>query len=418
MENLHKVADDCVANSDADLRKINLDIHSHPETLYQEVYAHELLCDYFDKQGFTVERGAGGLPTAFRASFGPETGAGGQLTRAVAINLEYDALPILGHACGHNLIATAGVAAALGMAAAIKEGNLSGRVVAIGTPAEEGGGGKIKLIKAGIYKDIFCCLMVHAIMCGSELTIEYIGKPAHAMAAPWDGINALDAMTLLHTSIGLLRQQIMPTDRIRGVVLSAGESSGVIPHYSKARYCVRSASLVRYRTLKTKFINCLEAAALATGCELKTDWMPAYWDIRVNHGLAGKYVEHMEEIGVPFPPMHEQKANMTCASTDMGNVTYEVPSIHPIFAVGILRHGSYSQDLLTTQQLDSPNGSIHTKAFEQVAATQDSHERAIKCGRAMARTGIEVLVNDDFAAQVKREYDETDMSIALDPWVA
>ena len=198
-------------------------------------------------------------------------------------------------------------------------------------------------------------------MCGSELTIEYIGKPAHAMAAPWDGVNALDAMTLLHTSIGLLRQQIMPTDRIRGVVLSAGESSGVIPHYSKARYCVRSASLVRYRTLKRKFINCLEAAALATGCELKTEWMPAYWDIRVNHGyvlqfslhcwsildvdsnrLAGKYVEHMEQIGVPFAPMHEQKANMTCASTDMGNVTYEVPSIHPIFAVGVPRHDRYS----------------------------------------------------------------------------
>ncbi|CAL5866127.1 uncharacterized protein PFLUO_LOCUS334 [Penicillium psychrofluorescens] len=406
---LHKVADDAVANVDADLRKINLDIHGNPETLYEEVYAHDTLCDYFEKQDFTVERGAGGLPTAFRASFGPEKGPDGQLTRAVAINLEYDALPVLGHACGHNLIATAGVAAALGMSAAIKEGKILGRVVAIGTPAEEGGGGKIKLIKAGIYKDIFCCMMVHAMqydnayftsMCGSELTIEYIGKPAHAMAAPWDGINALDAMTLLHTSIGLLRQQIMPTDRIRGVVLSAGESSGVIPHYSKARYCVRSASLVRYRTLKRKFINCLEAAALATGCELKTDWMPAYWDIRVNHGLAGKYVEHMEQLGIPFAPMHEQKANMTCASTDMGNVTYAVPSIHPIFA------------------LESPNGSIHTKAFEQVAATQDSHERAIKCGKAMARTGIEVLVDEVFVTQVRQEYDDTDMSIALDPWVA
>ncbi|KAL4898199.1 hypothetical protein BDV59DRAFT_197141 [Aspergillus ambiguus] len=406
---LRKVADEAIAKADEELRTVNLDIHSHPETKYEEHHAHDLLCAVFERHGFAVQRGVGGLPTAFRASFGPEKRSDGSDTRSVAINLEYDALPVLGHACGHNLIATAGLAASLGLAAAIKAGDVQGRVVAIGTPAEEGGGGKIKLIKAGLYKDISCCMMVHAMqhdnayftsMCGSELTIEYIGKPAHAMAAPWDGINALDAMTLLHTSLGLLRQQIMPTDRIRGVVLSAGESSGVIPHYSKARYCVRSASLERYRTLKTKFINCLEAAALATGCELKTDWMPAYWDIRVNHALAGKYVENMEEIGVPFAPIHEQKSNMACASTDMGNVTYETPSIHPIFA------------------LDSPNGSIHTKDFEQVAATQDSHERTIKCGRAMARTGIEVLVNDEFAAQIWEEFNETDMSIAQDPWVA
>lgn len=119
-------------------------------------------------------------------------------------------------------------------------------------------------------------------MCGSELTIEYIGKPAHAMVAPWDGINALDAVTLLQTSVGLLRQQIMPSDRIRGVVLQAGQRSGVIPAYAKARYCVRSASLERYRVLKQKFINCMEAAALATGCQLKTDWLPAYWDIRTS----------------------------------------------------------------------------------------------------------------------------------------
>ncbi|OKL59507.1 hypothetical protein UA08_05033 [Talaromyces atroroseus] len=201
-------------------------IHSHPEIKWEEVYAHDILCNYFSKQGFAVERGVGGLPTAFRASFGPETGADGQPSRAIAINLEYDALPIPGHACGHNLIATAGLSAALGLSAAIKAGSIQGRVVAIGTPAEEGGGGKIKLIKADLYKDIFCCMMVHPMqqdnayftsMCGSELTIRYIGKPAHAMAAPWDGVNALDAMTLFHTSIGLLRQQIMPTDRIRGV---------------------------------------------------------------------------------------------------------------------------------------------------------------------------------------------------------
>jgi len=237
-------------------------------------------------------------------------------------------------------------------------------------------------------------------MCGSELTIEYIGKPAHAMVAPWEGINALDAVTLLHTSIGLLRQQILPSDRIRGVVLEAGQRSGVIPSYAKARYCVRSASLERYKILKQRFVNCLEAAALASGCELRTTWMPAYWDIRTNNALAGRYVTHMERLGVQFPSPAEQRAQGDCYSTDMGNVTYVVPSIHPTFAV------------------DSPGGAIHTAHFAAAAATDDAHERTLKQGKAMAATGLEVLLDDVFAAQVKKEFDDTDRSIAQDPSVA
>ncbi|OAQ67340.1 amidohydrolase [Purpureocillium lilacinum] len=334
--------------------------------------------------------------------------------------LGYDALEAIGHACGHNLIATSGLAAVLGIAEAMKQGGLGGRVVAMGTPAEEGGGGKIKMIRAGAYDDAFCCLMVHPMlvdsaylqpdrsknnaystsMCGSELTIEYIGKPAHAMVAPWEGINALDAVTLLHTSIGLLRQQILPSDRIRGVVLEAGQRSGVIPSYAKARYCVRSASLERYKILKQRFVNCLEAAALASGCELRTTWMPAYWDIRTNNALAGRYVTHMERLGVQFPSPAEQRAQGDCYSTDMGNVTYVVPSIHPTFAV------------------DSPGGAIHTAHFAAAAATDDAHERTLKQGKAMAATGLEVLLDDVFAAQVKKEFDDTDRSIAQDPSVA
>lgn len=237
-------------------------------------------------------------------------------------------------------------------------------------------------------------------MCGSELTIEYIGKPAHAMVAPWEGINALDAVTLLHTSLGLLRQQIMPTDRIRGVVLEAGQRSGVIPSYAKARYCVRSASLERYKVLKQRFVNCLDAAALATGCELRTTWLPAYWDIRTNETLAASYVEHMERQGVPFPSPADQKANNDCYSTDMGNVTYVVPSIHPTFAV------------------NSAGGAIHTAEFAAAAATDDAHHKALMQGKAMAATGLSVLIDDVFAAQVKKEFDETDRSIATDPSVA
>lgn len=205
------------------------------------------------------------------------------------------------------------------MSAAIKEGKILGRVVAIGTPAEEGGGGKIKLIKAGIYKDIFCCMMVHAMYDPLHCLVKQtspmklivqqairqrilykhvrirIDHRVHWETCPRDGrslgwhqcAGCNDLATHQHWFA-------TPADHAYrsdpGVVLSAGESSGVIPHYSKARYCVRSASLVRYRTLKRKFINCLEAAALATGCELKTDWMPAYWDIRVNHGYVPNHL--------------------------------------------------------------------------------------------------------------------------------
>lgn len=239
-------------------------------------------------------------------------------------------------------------------------------------------------------------------MCGSELTIEYIGKPAHAMIAPWEGVNALDAMTLLHTSIGLLRQQIMPTDRIRGVVLSAGQRSGVIPAYAQARYCVRSASLERYRTLKQRFVNCLEAAALATGCELKTDWLPAYWDIRVNEALAARFVDNIERQldGEAWGTVSEQRARNACYSTDMGNVTYVVPSIHPTF------------------QIDTAGGGVHTPDFAEAAKTAEGHRRALVQGKAMAATAIEVLVSDEFAETVKRDFSSLDLSIVSDPTVA
>lgn len=237
-------------------------------------------------------------------------------------------------------------------------------------------------------------------MCGSELTIEYIGKPAHAMISPWEGINALDAVTLLQASIGLLRQQIMPSDRIRGVVLNAGERSGIIPAYAKARYCVRSASLERYKVLKQKFVNCMEAAALATGCELRTTWLPAYWDIRSNEALAARYVQHMELAGATFKTPFEQKAEQDCYSTDMGNVTYEVPSIHPTYVI------------------DSPDGGVHTPGFAAAARTEDAHVRTVSQGQAMAAVALEVLVDDEYAARIKKEFDDTDMSIASDPAVA
>ncbi|CAK7223146.1 hypothetical protein SBRCBS47491_005106 [Sporothrix bragantina] len=410
IKELQAISDAAINEANAVLREINLSLHSNPEIMYQEHHAHKILTDLLEERGFDVERGAFGISTAFRASYGSTSGGG----RTASVNLEYDALRDIGHACGHNLIATAGLAAVLGVAAAIKRGEIKGRIVAFGTPAEEGGGGKIKMLRAGAFEGMACSLMVHPMsarsshnnaysssMCGSELTIEYTGKPAHAMAAPWDGINALDAVTLLHTSVGLLRQQIMPTDRIRGVVLSTGQQSAVIPEKAVARYCVRSASLERYRVLKQKFVNCMDAAALATGCTVKATWLPAYWDIRTNDHLAARYMHHVQRADPDqqFRSVEEQKRCPDCYSTDQGNVTYAVPSIHPTFMI------------------HSPDGAVHTREFTAAAATDDAHRRTVDQGKAMAAVALEVLVDDAFAAQVQAQYDAMDLSVAKDPFV-
>lgn len=266
---------------DPELREINLKIHQNPELGYEEFKAHDNITAFLRAQGFDVTPHAYGLET----SFVTEYGEGGRL---VNFNVEYDALPGIGHACGHNLIATGSIAAFLGLVAAMKKHPIPGRVRLLGTPAEEGGGGKVKLIKAGAYDGVDASLMTHPVAgttfgtmknatgisygtCVASLKFRatFTGKPAHAAAAPHEGINALDAAVLAYNGVSMLRQQIKPEQRIQGVIIEGGARANVITPLSILDYNVRAANLKDTRELHQRVVKCFEGAAMATGCEVE-----------------------------------------------------------------------------------------------------------------------------------------------------
>src|SRR5215470_16237899 len=254
-----------------ELEALSRQIHDHPELGYQEVQACAWLSDFLARKGFKVETGVAGVATAFRATIA--TGAG----PTVAILCEYDALPGIGHACGHNVIATSGAGAGAGLAA-VKGELPSGRIQVIGTPAEEGGGGKVKLIQGGVFQDVDCAMMIH----GFDRTLlhqdllgivrakfEYIGKAAHASVDPWVGVNALDACIQTFNAISMLRQQMRPECRIHGIITNGGAAANVIPEYAASTFLVRAPRIDMMWDLHRRVVACAEGAARAAGVELK-----------------------------------------------------------------------------------------------------------------------------------------------------
>lgn len=263
------------------LRQVNIKLHGHPETAYQEFFAHDSITAFLEEQGFKVKRHAYGLETSFEA----EIGSGGRL---IVYCAEDDALPNIGHACGHNLIATSSIGAFLGAATALRESGFAGRIRLLGTPAEEGGGGKVKLIDAGAFKDdVAAAIMVHPASqqqissderfsgCAGirsnasyKLRIEYKGKPAHAAGDPWNGINALDAAVAAYNNVALLRQQIQDYERVHGVIEVGGTVPNVITEYTRMNWYVRCPTTERGVKLLDRVKACFEAAAITTGCTL------------------------------------------------------------------------------------------------------------------------------------------------------
>lgn len=260
-----------------EFRELDQYIHSNPEIAYEEVIAHDTLSAFLEKEGFSVKRHAYGLATSFEA----ELGSGGRLVTYCA---EYDALPGIGHACGHNLIATASTAAFVSLAKTIEKLRIPGRVRILGTPAEEGGGGKVKLINAGAFKDdISAAMMSHPIsakeykdgytgmagfklIASNKLRVEFRGKGAHAAGEPWNGVNALDAAVQAYNSISMLRQGMRPDERIHGVIEEGGTVPNVIPDYTRMNWYVRAPTSSRAEDLLAKAKLCFEASAAATGC--------------------------------------------------------------------------------------------------------------------------------------------------------
>ncbi|KAI1375793.1 hypothetical protein F4677DRAFT_101174 [Hypoxylon crocopeplum] len=400
LENLRSVVNSTIDGASQDLREnINSELHQHPETAYNEIYAHKIITKFLEDRGFTVQRSTYGLPTSFEAEFGSSG-------RLVFICAEYDALPEIGHACGHNLIATSSIAAFLGAAEALKQSGAVGRLRILGTPAEEGGGGKAKLIDAGAFgDDIAAAIMAHP-MCEHQIfndagsyaglaalkliashkfRTEFRGKTAHAAGEPWNGVNALDAAVAAYSSVGLLRQQIKPDERVHAVIEVGGTVPNVITDYTRMNWNVRSPTLAGADKLLARVKACIEAAATATGCELNYIVAPTYANLTANKALCEAYVDEMAAIGEKILLQQEKPMN---ASTDMGNVAQVVPSFHGAFAIPA-----------------AADVSIHNPKFAAAAGTDEAHGIALKCAKGMAMLALRVLLNDELASKARDDFE-------------
>lgn len=354
-------------------------IHAHPELGFEEEKSSAWLCDALDAAGFTVERGICDLPTAFRARAGS-----GPLH--IGICAEYDALPDIGHACGHNVIAASAVGAA--MAAAKVADDLGLTISVIGTPAEEIGdaGGKILLLERGGFAGIHAAMMVHPapmdmlqakIIAASSFDVHCTGKASHASAYPELGVNAADALTIAQTAIGLLRQHIRATDRIHGYITNGGSAPNVIPAHTSARYIVRSETLDQLAELRPKVYRCFEAGGLATGAKVEiTGGDKPYAEMHHDADMAALYRANSEAMGRPFPDLGELGRRPT-GSTDMGNVSRAMPSIHPMIGIN---------------SLPAVN---HQPEFTAHCITADADKALIDGALAMSWTCIDMASNDE-----------------------
>ncbi|OJJ73492.1 hypothetical protein ASPBRDRAFT_41176 [Aspergillus brasiliensis CBS 101740] len=389
----------------AGLRELSLKIHENPELCYGEHKAHDAICNYLNTLGLDVKPKAYGLETSFLAEYGNEDG------KVVDFCAEYDALPEIGHGCGHNLIAVSSIASFLGVVAVMKQTKVPGKVRLLGTPAEEGGGGKIKLIEAGALKNTTASLMSHptpqfphmpadsagvafgSCLAATGILAHFTGKPAHAAQMPWAGVNALDAASLAYQAVGLLRQHIRPSDRINIIIPEGGTAPNIIPDKARIRVNVRSETFKEMNALRIRVENCMKGAALATGCEVDiVAAMDPYADIRPNESLCTEFTRYMVSKGKEYY-CDLRKKDIGSFSTDMGNISYEVPSFH----------GHY---FIPTP----PGTAMHTEGFRDSAQTEEAHDITMSVGKGMAVAGLKVLVDDSFAAQVK-EYFEQDKKL-------
>src|SRR5439155_3490512 len=368
-----------------ELEALSKQIHANPELGYQEVKACAWLSEFLGKQGFKVEQGVGGVDTAFRATI--ETGEG----PTVAILCEYDALPGIGHACGHNVIATSGAGAGAALAA-IRSQLPKGRVHVIGTPAEEGGGGKIKLIKAGLFKDVDAAMMIHGfdrtllhqdLLGIARATFEFTGKASHASADPWEGVNALDACVQTYNAIAMLRQQVRPDCRIHGIITDGGAAANIIPERAAATFYVRAPRIDAMWDLYRRVVACAEGAARAAGAQLRViQHEGVYEPLRSNRVLLDLFAANMKTAGLtegePIPDR--------LGSSDVGNVSQVVPTIQPMVAVAPL------------------GTAIHSREFADAAVKPLARAGLLAAAKTMAMTTLDLLAEPGLVEKAKRAF--------------
>jgi amidohydrolase len=358
-----------------DLIELSHKIHAAPELAFKEEQAAEWLTDILNKSGFKVEKGICNLPTAFKA----QKGSG---FLHITLCAEYDALPEIGHACGHNIIAAATVGAAIAIAPLADELGLT--VTVIGTPAEENGGGKILLLERGAFANSHAAMMVHPahadillpeIIAATLLEFFYTGKEAHASMSPQSGINAADALTVAQVAIGLLRQHIHATDRIHGIITKGGDAPNVIPAHTAAKYLVRTKNIADLENLAAKVIHCFEAGAVATGATLNIirNHKP-YAHMQHDLEIATLYQQNAETLGRRFVDPNTLEPGFM-VSTDMGNISLEIPSIHP------------------TIGLDSLPAINHQPEFTTYCASKTGDQAVLDGALAMAWTIIDIATN-------------------------
>ncbi len=352
----------------SELVELSHAIHAEPELAFAEHRSCAKTQALVAERGFQITPSAGGLDTAFRADFGS-----GPLV--VGVCAEYDALPEIGHACGHNIIAASAVGTALALADVADELGLT--VALIGTPAEESGGGKALMLQAGVFDDIAAAVMVHPgpadlaaarSLAVSEVTVRYRGKESHAAVAPHLGVNAADAVTVAQVAIGLLRQQLAPGQMMHGIVTNAGQAANVIPGDAGLQYLMRATGSASLRELQGRVYACFTGAALAAGCEYEIDdATPAYAELNPDRWLAEVCRQEMRRLGrEPVPA--DIEARLPLGSTDMGNVTQVLPGIHPVIGV------------------DAGGAMIHQRAFADAAATPSGDRAVVEGAIMLART--------------------------------
>jgi amidohydrolase len=369
-----------------DLEHLSRTIHDHPELAYQEVKAAGWLSDFLARQGFAVERGVAGVETAFRATV--ETGPG----PTVAILCEYDALPGIGHACGHNVIATSGAGAGAALAA-VRDALPPGRVQVIGTPAEEGGGGKVRLIQGGVFAQVDAAMMIHGfdrwilhqdLLGIVRVGFEFTGKAAHASADPWEGVNALDAVIQTFNNVSMLRQQVRPAARIHGIVTRGGAAPNIIPEHAACTFYVRAPTLDDMWELRGRVVACAEGAARATGCTLQVlDLEAPYEPLKRNDTLLRLFRANMGAVGaVESPPLLDRMG-----SSDIGNVSQVIPAIQPMVQI-------------------APTGTaIHSREFEAAAVTPLARQGLCQAAKTMAMTTYDLLADPALLKQARAEFE-------------
>ncbi|CAC5409034.1 Peptidase M20 domain-containing protein 2 [Mytilus coruscus] len=369
-----------------ELEKLSTDIWRNPELNFEEHHAHEILTNFLERKGFNVIKKFA-IETGFKADLGStENGPN------IAVICEYDALPEIGHACGHNLIAEAGVAAGLGIKAAMEKAEKPfGKITVLGTPAEEGGGGKIDMINAGVFDGIDVAMMVHpcpktvshvSFAAVDMVSIKYTGKAAHAASYPWEGVNALDAAVLCYQNVSCLRQQMKPTWRAHGIINKGGIKPNIIPEFTELEYYFRAPIKQELDELRDKMKSCFDSAATATGCQVSYSFSSKpYLNLVTNNRMADVFWSNAKSIGVKF----DAKEDTIAGSTDMGNVSQIVPIIHPIYGIETL-HGNHTKDFATAA--GDPKAQLHT----------------LNQAKAMALTCLDIFTDENLLKDIKDEF--------------